>query len=117
MQLRSRKREHEERKVRPLKLVYGIYLKDSALAESDLAKGGWLPNVLDGVRNGKHYAYVLRDGRPYDQATLEAWVERGCAVVLTEAKDQPGAARGVPSLVLNQRHKLPESCKAPPHSG
>jgi hypothetical protein len=117
VQLRSKKREHEERKVRPLKLVYGIYLNDSALAESDLAKGGWLPNVLDGVRNGKRYAYVVRDGRLYDQGKLEAWVERGCAVVLTEAKDQPGAARGVPSLVLDQRHKLPGNCKPPPSPG
>jgi Dolichyl-phosphate-mannose-protein mannosyltransferase len=112
---RNRKREEEDRKIRPLKLAYGVYLNDSALLEQDVAqtKKGWLPDMLEGIRHGKRYSYVLRDAEVYAKGQMDEWVERGCAVVLTEAKNQPGAARGVPSLVMKLSEKLPATCRPP----
>lgn len=110
---RARSREPEERRVRALKAVYGIYLDDAQIATSSLTKNGWLPNVLDAVRHTKRYAYVLHDPGAYSDAEIEEWIERGCAVVLTEAKGHPGAAAGVPSIVVTQSAKLPAECRPP----
>jgi|GEM_PF-867502 len=113
VQLRAKRGELEERRVRPLKLVYGIYLDDRQVARSPAAKGGQLPEILDAVRNSKRYSYVLNDERRYAPGQVEEWVRRGCAVVLREQKGHLSAAPGVPSLVLDLTTKLPEHCKPP----
>ena len=64
VQLRKRSEHDEDRRVRPLKAVYGIYLNDALAATSDVAKTG-LPNTLDAIRHTKRYSYLLRDARPY----------------------------------------------------
>jgi hypothetical protein len=113
VQVRAKRGEPEERRVRPLKLVYGIYLDDRQVARSAAAKNGQLPDILDAVQNSKRYSYVLNDARRYATGQVEEWVERGCAVVLREQKGHLNAATGVPSLVLDMTAKLPEHCKPP----
>jgi hypothetical protein len=113
VELRAKRGELEERRVRPLKLVYGVYLNDAQVATSDLARGGRLPEILDAVRDGKRYSYVLHDARAYRGHDLETWINQGCAVVLHEQKNHLNAAPGVPSLIVEQNAKLPESCRAP----
>jgi Dolichyl-phosphate-mannose-protein mannosyltransferase len=95
------------RNPRGLNTVYGIYLKSTYLAQSDLARDGWLPNIQDGVRStriGKRrYGYVLRDASRYERGELAKLVKRGCAIVVTA----PG------SVHLNVTEKLPDRCRAP----
>jgi hypothetical protein len=116
VQARAKRGEPEERRTRSLKAVYGIYLKDSLLVTSDLAKSGWLPNILDALRYTKRYAYLVHDGSAYrSDAELERWVADGCAVTLTEAKGHLNAAPGVPSLIVERSDKLPARCRPPEH--
>jgi hypothetical protein len=110
---RAPRGEELERRVRPLKLVYGVYLNDAQIATSDLAKDGQLPPTLKALRDSKRYSYVVHDARVYRDGDIEAWVERGCAVVLTEQKGHLNAAPGVPSLILERTDKLPDSCEPP----
>lgn len=113
VQLRAKRGEPEERRVRPLKLVYGIYLNDELVATSDLAKDGKLPPILDAVRDAKRYSYVLHDARAYRGHDLETWINDGCALVVHEEKNHLNAAPKVPSLILEQTTKLPDRCHAP----
>lgn len=103
----------EERRTRPLKAVYGIFLDDRRIVTSDLAKDGWLPNTLEAIRHSKRYSYLLHDARVYGRERVEKFVDDGCAVVLTEAKGHLNSAAGVPSLIVAQTEKLPARCKAP----
>jgi hypothetical protein len=99
--------------VRPLKLVYGIYLNPAHIVGSPLAKDGRLPDMLEVIRDSKRYSYVLREPAAYDRGQIEEWVDSGCAVVLTEAKNHLLAAQGVPSLILKLTQKLPADCSPP----
>jgi hypothetical protein len=110
---RGKRGEPEERRARPLKLVYGIYLNPAHIVTSPLAKDGRLPDMLEVIRDTKRYSYVLRDPASYQSGQLEEWIERGCAVMLTEEKNHLLAAPGVPSLVVKLSQKLPASCRAP----
>jgi hypothetical protein len=103
----------EERRVRSLKAVYGIYLKDQLLSTSDLAKNGEVPNILDAVRDSRHYSYVVHDAGVYGPEQVEQYVEKGCAVVVTEQKNHLSAAHGVPSLIVLTEDKLPKGCQPP----
>jgi hypothetical protein len=109
----SMRKEIQERRVRSLKALYGIYLKDEVIASSPLSKPGELPNVLDAIQESKRYSYVVYDPKAYTRAQLEEWVDRGCAIVVTEKKGYLNAANKVPSIVLQQESKLPAHC-APP---
>jgi hypothetical protein len=113
VQARAKRGEEEERRVRPLKLVYGVYLDDRQIARSAAAKNGRLPGILEAVQSSKRYSYILNDERRYGAGQLEEWIERGCAIVLREEKGHLNAAAGVPSLVLDMTTKLPEHCKPP----
>ncbi len=110
---RSKRREHEERRVRPLKLIYGVYLNEAQIMSSPLAKQGALPDMLEVVKDSKKYSYVLHDPAAYAQGQVEEWVERGCALVVTEAKKHLLAAPGVPSLIVERTEKLPANCEPP----
>jgi hypothetical protein len=93
-------------KPRGLYTLYGLFLQPKYLVQSDVAKGGILPNIKDGVRRsrrGKKYAYVLRDDSVYRRREMDELVKRGCAVVV----------RGRGGINLNVDEKLPERCKAP----
>jgi Dolichyl-phosphate-mannose-protein mannosyltransferase len=103
----------EERRVRPLKLVYGVYLDDTEIMKSPLAADGRLPDVLEAIHDGQLYSFLLRDPAPYDEARLRSWVERGCAVVLEEGPGHLLASAGVTSLILKRRQKLAPSCQPP----
>ncbi|MES1185485.1 MAG: glycosyltransferase family 39 protein [Myxococcales bacterium] len=115
VEARAKRGELEERRVRPLKAVYGIYLRDALIATSDLAKAGRLPDILEAVRDSKRFSYVVHDARAYSGADIEDWVEQGCAVVLTEEKNHLNAAPGVPSVVLERTELLPATCHPPQH--
>lgn len=113
VQSSTRKEEDQERRVRSLKAVYGIYLNDRVVATSSLAKNGQLPPILQAVRDTKKYSYVLRDPSAYTDRQIQEWVERGCALQLGEAKNYLNAAPGVPSLILQDEDKLPARCEPP----
>jgi hypothetical protein len=103
--------EPEERRARPLKLIYGVYLSDVAIARA-VNRRERLPEVLEAVHDGKRYSYLLREPTAYRAGEVEAWVERGCAVVVSEEPRYGLAAAGVRSLVLRQR-RLSSACQAP----
>lgn len=109
------RKEIQERRVRSLKAVYGVYLNDKVIATSPLAKHGELPAILDVVRDTKRYSYVLYDPSAYTDQEITEWVERGCALVVTEAKEYLNAGHNVPSLILEQDAKLPAACIPPRH--
>lgn len=91
---------------RALNTIYAVYLRPENLAKSDLASGGRLPDIDEGVRlakAGRHLGYVLRDRSVYRRGELEALIEAGCAVEVS--------ASG--RIKLGIRQKLPENCKAP----
>jgi hypothetical protein len=115
VQLRARRGEIEDRRVRPLKAVFGIYLSDAKIVTSNGAKNNRLPDILDSVHDGKRYSFVLHDPSAYREDEIDEWVERGCAVILTEAKNHLTAATGVPSLIIKQSTKLSDSCHPPQH--
>ena len=115
VQKRAKRGELEERRVRSLKAVYGIYLNDKVIVTSPAAKGGALPDILDTVHDSARYSYVLYDPRAYSEREIEEWVERGCALVVTEAQDHLNAAPKVPALILTQTEKLPDTCQPPRH--
>jgi Dolichyl-phosphate-mannose-protein mannosyltransferase len=113
VQSHAARNEPEERRVRSLKAVFGIYLDDRQVATSEGSKQDVLPEVLDAVRNTKRYAYVVHDSRAYQPGQIESLIEEGCAVVVTEEQNYLNAAAKVPSLVLQTAQKLPARCKAP----
>jgi Dolichyl-phosphate-mannose-protein mannosyltransferase len=113
VQVHTPRSEPEERRVRSLKAVFGIYLDDRLIATSEGSKQDVLPEVLEAVRSTKRHAYLIHDSRPYQPGQVESLIEAGCAVVVTEEKDYLNAAPKVPSLVLQTPEKLPARCKAP----
>ncbi len=110
---KSMRDQGQERRVRSLKALYGIYLNDRVIATSPLAKKGQLPNILEVIQESKHSSYVLYDPSAYSARQVEEYVESGCALVVTEKKDYLNAANKVPSIILKQDGKLPSHC-APP---
>ncbi|HEX6278067.1 MAG TPA: glycosyltransferase family 39 protein [Polyangiaceae bacterium] len=96
----------EEIRVRSLKAVYGVYLKDELIATSPQAPSGTLPDILDAVQHGKRYAFVVRNAAVYDNKQLEKMLDDGCAVQLVEKNKK---------LTLERTTKLPARCRAPRH--
>jgi hypothetical protein len=91
---------------RALNTIYAVYLRPENLAKSDLAAGGRLPDIDQGVRlakASKNFGYVLRDRSVYRRGELEALIEAGCAVEVS--------AGG--RVKLDARQILPPECKAP----
>jgi hypothetical protein len=101
---RAPKNTLEERRVRPLKAIYAVYLNDEYLARSDLAKHGELPDIYDAIKDSDHYSYILRDYRAYKGDELEKLVEQGCAVRVADRSK---------SLLVERTTKVPSSCRAP----
>jgi hypothetical protein len=65
------------------------------------------------IRDSERYSYVLRDAATYGSGLIEEWVDCGCAVVLTEARNHLLAAQGVPSLIVKLNANLPTDCGPP----
>jgi hypothetical protein len=101
---RAPKKELEERRVRPLKTIYGVYLKDEYLARSDIAKPGELPDILDAVKDAEKNSYLLREHRAYRKGEVEEWIEKGCAVRITERNK---------NTMVERTTKLPSHCRPP----
>lgn len=98
--------EDDYKNARGLKTIYAVFLQAKYLAQSTLAKPGWLPDTRDSVlvsKRGNKLAYLLRDDAAYGKGDLDRYVEDGCAVVVT--------AKG--RVVISATSKLPEHCKAP----
>jgi hypothetical protein len=98
----------EETRVRSLKLVYGVYLKDELIATSEQTPEGTLPDILDAVHHGHRYAFVVKNKAVYDDEQIERLIDQGCAVLLKERNKK---------LVLDRTSKLPPRCKAPRRRG
>lgn len=103
----------EERRARPLKVIYGIYLDDRAIAISPLARQGRLPDVLEVMQDGERYSYLLQDPSAYSDLDVERYVTQGCALLAREMFGHLRATPGVPSLALRERNTLPARCRAP----
>jgi hypothetical protein len=91
---------------RGLNTIYAVYLQPKYLAQSTLAKPGWLPDIKEGVqfsKRGEKYVYILRDGSAYHGGEMEELVKAGCGIVV-KAKNR---------VTLDASAKLPEHCKAP----
>jgi len=101
---RPSKREEEEVRVRPLKLIYGVFINDEYLASSDIAERGELPDILDAVKTSGENSYILREHRAYRGKELEKIIEQGCAVRVTHRNK---------STIVQRTTKLPSSCRAP----
>ena len=91
---------------RALNTIYAVYLRPENLAKSDLAAGGRLPDIEQGVRLAKlskKLGYVLLDRSVYRRGEIEALIEAGCAVEVS--------AGG--RVKLDTQQNLPPHCKAP----
>lgn len=79
----------EEARARAAKAAYGVYLNPKYILQSDQAKGGRIPDVLEAVHQHRisgqlHYAYVIRDQRAYKGwKQIRELDEAGCALRLT----------------------------------
>lgn len=92
---------------RGLYTIYGVYLKAKYLAQQDVATGGILPDIKQGVRHSKHgkkYAYILRDASAYGKGEMEELVEKGCGIKMSTKKSR---------IRISTDEKLPERCRAP----
>jgi hypothetical protein len=91
---------------RAMNTIYAMYLRPENLATSDLARGGRLPDIQEGVRFAKvgrrRIGLVVRDRSVYGRRELEKLIDAGCAVEVT--------ANG--RVRLRQRHRLPARCQA-----
>jgi hypothetical protein len=96
-----------EKNPRALNTTYAMYMRSAYLVQSDLARDGRLPNIVEGVRAfrkpKKYRFYVLRDESAYRDGELQEIIADGCAVVVS--------ARG--GLRVKPSEKLPARCKAP----
>jgi len=92
---------------RALNTIYAIYLRPENLAKSNLATGGRLPDINEGVHvvkpARKRLGYVLSDATVYRPGELEKLMAAGCAVTVT-ARTQ---------VKLNTHQRLPAHCTAP----
>jgi hypothetical protein len=94
----------EEIRVRSLKAVYGVYLNDHLMAQSEDARHTTLPDIFEAIRHTRRYAYVVKNRGVYSNDQIEEMLEDGCAVELVEKNKK---------LVLERTTKLPARCKAP----
>jgi Dolichyl-phosphate-mannose-protein mannosyltransferase len=92
---------------RALNTMVAVYMRPAYLAQSDLARGGRLPDIQEAIRffgkGKKRRAYVLRDQSAYRDGELQALIADGCAISV--------AAKG--GLRVDPSERLPERCKAP----
>jgi Dolichyl-phosphate-mannose-protein mannosyltransferase len=91
---------------RGLNTVYAVYMRPEYLAQSNLAKGGSLPDIWEAVRfldRHHHEAFLLRDDSAYGPGEVEKLMAAGCAIVVTAHQE----------IELSPQQNLPETCKAP----